>query len=83
MTRNETLKKRLRFGEAIVAAGHVDRDIVERALDIQRKRDAIGESHKLLGLIMLEMGAISNEQLIQTLKYMQKASRNLPRVTGS
>ncbi|MCO5171319.1 MAG: hypothetical protein M9894_33880 [Planctomycetes bacterium] len=75
--------RKLLFGEAIVAAGHVERDIVERALEIQRQRDAIGESHKLLGLIMLEMGAISNEQLIATLKYMQRTSRSVPKVTGS
>lgn len=82
MTKTD-LRKRLRFGEAIVAAGHVERDIVDRALEIQRQRDAIGESHKLLGLIMLEMGAISNEQLIATLKHMQKVSRDLPRVQGN
>lgn len=82
MNKQENGKRRLRFGEAIVQAGHVDRDTVDKALEIQRKRDAIGESHKLLGLIMLEMGAISNEQLIQTLKYMQKTSRQMPRVTG-
>jgi hypothetical protein len=82
MTKADTPRRRLRFGEAIVQAGHVDRDIVEKALEIQRERDAIGESHKLLGLIMLEMGAISNEQLIATLKYMQKTSRQMPRVTG-
>lgn len=78
-----TRTRRLLFGEAIVAAGHVERDIVERALEIQRERDAIGESHKLLGLIMLEMGAISNEQLIGTLKQMQHSSRAMPKVTGA
>ena len=30
----------------------------------------MGESHQLLGLILLEMGAISNEQLIATLRRM-------------
>lgn len=78
-----TKPRRLLFGEAIVAAGLVERDVVERALEIQRQRDAIGESHKLLGLIMLEMGAISNEQLISTLKAMQKSSRAMPKVAGS
>lgn len=78
-----TRPRRLRFGEAIVAAGLVDPEVVEKALEIQRQRDAIGESHKLLGLIMLEMGAISNEQLIATLKAMQKSSRAVPKVAGS
>lgn len=66
--RNESRKKR--FGELAVDAGYLSADKIERALAIQRERDGIGESHKLLGLILLEMGAISNEQLIETLQQM-------------
>ena len=61
---------RLRFGELAVQAGYVIETDVEKALEIQRHRDGVGESHKLLGLILLEMGAISNEQLIATLRRM-------------
>ncbi len=75
--------RRLRFGEAVVAAGHTDADQVTRALEIQRARDATGESHKLLGIVLLEMGAISNEQLIGTLKLMQQSSQPLPRLSAS
>lgn len=64
------LRRRLRFGELAVQAGYVAPDEVEEALEIQRQRDGVGESHKLLGLILLEMGAISNEQLIATLRRM-------------
>jgi UDP-glucose-4-epimerase GalE len=62
--------RKKRFGELAVDAGFVVADKVEKALAIQRERDGIGESHKLLGLILLEMGAISNEQLIDTLQQM-------------
>jgi UDP-glucose-4-epimerase GalE len=64
------LRRRLRFGELAVQAGFVAPHEVERALEIQRQRDGVGESHKLLGLILLEIGAISNEQLIATLRRM-------------
>ena len=60
--------EQLRFGEYVVSKGFLSEDEVEDALQIQRERDGIGESHKLLGMILLEMGAISNEQLIETLK---------------
>ncbi len=61
-------RKRVRFGEAVVAAGYLERDAIDHALHVQRERDGHGESHKLLGLILLEMGALSNQQLIETLK---------------
>ena len=63
-----TATKKARFGEAAIEAGYLRAETLERALEIQRERDGIGESHKLLGLVLLEMGAISSEQLIATLK---------------
>lgn len=63
--------KKLRFGEVAVGQGYLTATTVDEALSIQRDRDGVGESHKLLGLILLEMGAISNDQLIRTLKQMQ------------
>ena len=64
----------LRFGEAVVAAGYSDFATVERALALQRERDGIGESHKLLGLILLEMGELSSQQLIELLRRMNHPS---------
>jgi hypothetical protein len=63
-------RPRVRFGEAAVKAGFVKPQALEKALDTQKTRDTRGESHKLLGIILLEMGAISNEQLIDVLKQM-------------
>ena len=55
-------------------------DALTKALEIQRQRDGIGESHKLLGMILHEMGAISNDQLIDTLKRMNGSSQALKRI---
>ncbi len=62
--------QRIRFGEAVVAAGYSRPEAVHRALELQRERDGIGESHKLLGLILLEMGELSSRQLIDVLRRM-------------
>ncbi len=72
--------RRIRFGEAAVLAGFVDTATVTEALELQRDRDGIGESHKLLGMILHEMGAISNDQLIDTLKRMNGSSQVLRRL---
>ena len=58
----------MRLGEAVVKAGFVDQEGVDKALDIQRDRDGVGEPHQLLGLILLETGAISSAQLIRALR---------------
>lgn len=58
----------LRLGEAVVRAGYVTPEQVSEALALQRERDGIGEAHQLLGLILLELGAISSAQLIQALR---------------
>jgi hypothetical protein len=72
-------RRRVRFGEAAVEAGYIQDGALERALHVQRERDQQGGSHKLLGIILLEMGAISSDQLIEILKKMNgSASSRLP-----
>src|SRR2546421_5501144 len=63
-------KRRARFGEAALQAGFITQPALEKALTVQHERDKKGESHKLLGIILLEMGAISSDQLIGILKIM-------------
>ncbi|MEZ0230078.1 MAG: hypothetical protein ACAI25_15755 [Planctomycetota bacterium] len=76
-------KRRIKFGEAAVHAGYVQQGALEKALVVQRERDQQGGSHKLLGIILLEMGAISSDQLIEILKKMNaSASGRLP-ATGA
>jgi hypothetical protein len=67
-------KRRVRFGEAAVDAGYIQKGALEKALLVQRDRDQQGGSHKLLGIILLEMGAISSDQLIEILKKMNAAA---------
>ncbi|MBI3726365.1 hypothetical protein HY251_20760 [bacterium] len=67
-------KRRVRFGEAALQSGFIEGPALEKALTIQKERDAHGESHKLLGIILLEMGAISSEQLIEVLKKMSASA---------
>jgi hypothetical protein len=66
--------KRVRFGEAALASGYIHGAALEKALDVQKQRDQQGESHKLLGIILLEMGAISSDQLIEVLKKMNSSA---------
>ncbi|HZU96095.1 MAG TPA: hypothetical protein VFF73_05255 [Planctomycetota bacterium] len=73
-------KRRVRFGEAALEAGYIEKVALDKALIVQRERDQQGGSHKLLGIILLEMGAISNDQLIEILKTMNAAaSGRLPK----
>jgi hypothetical protein len=72
-------KRRVRFGEAALDAGYIQSGALEKALVVQKDRDQQGGSHKLLGIILLEMGAISSDQLIEILKKMNaSASGRLP-----
>jgi hypothetical protein len=48
-------------------------DMLTEALKRQLKRIERGESHKMLGMILLEMGHIDNEQLIQILRLYERA----------
>jgi hypothetical protein len=80
-------KRRSRFGEVALQAGYIQAMELEKALLVQRERDQHGESHKLLGIILLDMGAISSEQLIEILKKMNEtpppADRGAPGNGGS
>ncbi len=70
--RHESPKsKRKPFGQIAIDMGFVTADAVKRALDIQHKEDAAGKTHRLLGIIMLEAGFLSSEELIQILRYYQ------------
>ena len=63
----------LRFGEVAKRLGFIDDAMLTDALMRQRRRVEQGEHHKLLGLILLEMGHIDNEQLIEILRSYERA----------
>jgi hypothetical protein len=64
-----------RFGETARRRGFITEEQLQTALDLQKARDRRGESHKLLGIILLEMGAIDNAQLIDALREMSSQGR--------
>lgn len=63
--------KRKPFGQIAIEMGFVTAEQVKRALDIQHQEDAAGKTRRLLGVIMLEAGFLSSEELIQILRYYQ------------
>jgi len=64
-------KKYEPFGKVAVKLGFCSTEDVHRALEIQKNLPKEQKEHKLIGMIMLEEGIISNEQLIAILKYYQ------------
>ncbi len=66
MSENEHPKER--FGERAVRMGYVSEDQVDEALEQQQWLREHGESHRLTGLILLDLGALRNEQLIEVLQ---------------
>lgn len=57
------------FGQVAVRMGFCSQDDVTKALEIQRGLSTQGKEHRLIGLILLELGALSTTQLIQILQY--------------
>ncbi|NOZ21313.1 MAG: hypothetical protein GXP25_09510 [Planctomycetes bacterium] len=64
-------ERKRRFGEIAVRAGFVRDTDVQRALARQREIASNGGNHKLIGIIMLELGLLSNAQLIHVLKELE------------
>ena len=58
------------FGEIAVRKGYCKRGDIRKALCKQRSLRKRGR-HKLIGMILLEQGAIDNAQLISILRYIQ------------
>ena len=66
--------ERERFGERAVRMGFVTEASVRAALDRQRELAKDRRPHVLIGLVLLEMGALTNEQLIVILKSYEDES---------
>jgi hypothetical protein len=65
----QSKKTATRFGDIATRLGYARPEDIEDALKAQRERVARGETHKLIGLVLLEKGAIDTEQLIDILKH--------------
>ncbi|MBM4046167.1 MAG: hypothetical protein FJ279_13735 [Planctomycetes bacterium] len=71
MPTTETKHHRDLFGVVAVRKGFCTEHDVARALKKQRDIVDRGGKWKLIGLVMLEMGILSSEQLIEILKYYE------------
>lgn len=61
---------RERFGQTAVRKGYVTQQQVDEALAQQKEITTKGSPHKLIGMIMLEMGALGTTELIDVLREM-------------
>ena len=59
------------FGQVAIQMGFVTESQVQAALEIQESMEKTRKERRLLGMIMLEMGMISTEQLIDILRYYE------------
>jgi hypothetical protein len=64
-------KKKELFGQLAVREGFVTEHKLQEALRRQKETVVRDGKHKLIGLLMLEMGLLSNDQLIALLKEAQ------------
>ena len=60
-------EKRL-FGEIAVHKGYVTLAQVKRALEIQKEMIRSGEGHKLIGVLLVELGFMSPDQVCDVLQ---------------
>ena len=56
------------FGQVAVRKGFVNAHHVEEALARQKEITAQGHPHRLIGMIMLEMGVLGTTELIEILR---------------
>ncbi|MBI2930179.1 MAG: hypothetical protein HYY16_00890 [Planctomycetes bacterium] len=56
------------FGQVAVRKGYVTQEQVRHALEVQQNLATTGQRHKLIGLVMLEMGMLGTTELIEVLK---------------
>ncbi len=63
-----------KFGERAVRLGLVTTEQVARALERQKNLRHRKKAHKLTGIILLEQGAITNNQLIDILQTYEDES---------
>ena len=63
------------FGQVAIKMGFCQQTDVDHALEVQKGLKSAEKEHKLIGMILLEDGALSTDQLIQILKYYDHSAR--------
>jgi hypothetical protein len=61
-----------RFGEVAIRKGFITSQMVHQALKIQRDFERDGRKHKLIGIILIELGMLGTTELIQVLKELSR-----------
>jgi len=77
MSQNGTSSKKSLFGQVAINKGYVTDLQVQDALYQQNDLGERGEKHKLIGMVMLEMGVLGTTELIEILRAMDIAYPNL------
>jgi hypothetical protein len=63
------------FGQVAVRLGFCSQQDIDAALAAQKQLNADQREHKLIGMILLEMGALSTTQLIEILQYYNHSEK--------
>jgi hypothetical protein len=71
MSQNHSSGTRKLFGHVAVEKGFVSEFQVDNALDCQKTIREEGARHKLIGMVLLEMGALDTTELIDVLKVLE------------
>ncbi len=66
------------FGEIAIRLGFVTQTQVEQALSTQKRAKGNGQAHKLIGMHLLDAGALTSAQLIEVLREMDKQRATVP-----
>jgi hypothetical protein len=56
------------FGDIAVKKGYVSKEQVAKALEIQRKEAMEGAGHRLIGVVLFDMGLMTESQILEVLK---------------
>ena len=62
------------FGQVAIRKGYLSEQQIHDALAHQLNLKEKGEKHKLIGMVLLEMGALGTTELIDILKEMEVAA---------
>ena len=60
------------FGQVAIRMGFVTDSQVQAALEVQDSMQKAGRKRRLIGMILLDLGMISSQQLIDILKYYEQ-----------
>ncbi len=66
------------FGQVAIQKGFVTQFQVNTALDRQVNLSKEGTKHKLIGMVLLEMGALGTTELIDILKILDIPRKQVP-----